>query len=268
MTRGFSCCRTLEGWLTHSYILLSGGIWRQVWCSALPIIIPFSAVCTVAAFGAQQNESWAQGNAWSLEDVLQQLQHPLLRPGCGTAANVVMCWNAVAPPAWIQAKQCTESKTCHGWCASLVIISKISQAAIWFFFFLSNSMFERMQRVGGKHRSVPKEPAPSIHPTPRPPPHVTEPDACGFELPKGLKLGALDSWQWLRGVLDHLTHLEFCFSLLEWCGDRKLFLGLMAGESKIQSIKQWELQGLLSSWTIFAKRTVKMNFLGSYMHII
>lgn len=114
--RGFSCCRTLEGWLAHSYILLSGGIWRQVWCSALPIIVPFSAVCTVAAFGAQQNESWAfaQGNAWSLKDVLQQLQHPLLRPGCGTVANVVMCWNAVAPPAWIQAKQCTESKTCHG----------------------------------------------------------------------------------------------------------------------------------------------------------
>lgn len=63
---------------------------------------------------ATKSWAFAQGNAWSLEDVLQQLQHPLLRPGCGTVANVVMCWNAVAPPAWIQAKQCTESKTCHG----------------------------------------------------------------------------------------------------------------------------------------------------------
>lgn len=44
-------------------------------------------------------------------------------------ANVVTCWNAVAPPAWIQAMQCIESKTCHSWCASLVIISKISQTA-------------------------------------------------------------------------------------------------------------------------------------------
>jgi len=50
-----------------------------------------------------------------------------------------------------------------------------------------------MQRVDGKHRSVPKEPAPSIHPAPCPPPHVTEPDVCRFEMPTGLKLGAL--WQ-------------------------------------------------------------------------
>lgn len=64
-----------------------------MWCSALAIIIPFFAVCIVAVLGVQQNESWAgeQGNAWSLEDVLQQMQHPLLRLGWETAANVVTC---------------------------------------------------------------------------------------------------------------------------------------------------------------------------------
>lgn len=38
-------------------------------------------------------------------------------------------------------------------------------------------------------------------------------------------------------------------------------------ESKIQNTKQGEPRGVLLSQSIFAKRPVRLNFLGSYMHI-
>lgn len=53
--------------------------------------------------GEQRNVSWSglQGNIWRLEDVPGKQQNPLRWTGRVVAADVIMFWNAPAPPRCI-----------------------------------------------------------------------------------------------------------------------------------------------------------------------
>lgn len=176
MTCGFSCCRTLEGWPIHTYILLSEGIWRQVWCSALAIIIPLQfalwqyLVCSKMSLGLVNK---GMRGVWRMfcnkcsilcSDWAGKLQQMWL--------HVEMPWLHLLG-SWLSNVLRVKPAACHSWLTSNNF-QNFTDCYIGFFFCFppppSNSTFKRMQRVDGKHRSVPKEPAPSIHPAPCPPP--------------------------------------------------------------------------------------------------